>query len=371
MFNFLSKSTENVQTIDVNRLQRWLAKGEPITIVDIRRNEDWKTWNIPGSINLNQDELSEPNAHLKSDHPVVTVCYRGMSSKKAADQLKKSGFEAYSLEGGMNGWSQAWNSADFEVPGSSTKIIQVRRAGRGCLSYMINSGNEAIVVDASIDPTIYIDLAKERGWNITHVFDTHIHADHISRSKKLSEIINAKLHLPASAEVSYQFIPFHDTEGLTVGSTKLTALHTPGHTDESTSYLVDGKALLTGDTLFLTGAGRPDLGASYEKTQERAHQLFHSLARLKKDVPESFIMASHTGTPPAFDHKVIGDSLDKVAETNQLLKLDEDKFVERMLEHIPSAPSQYETIVQLNKAGIFSEDLLDTLEAGANKCAAS
>jgi glyoxylase-like metal-dependent hydrolase (beta-lactamase superfamily II) len=127
----------------------------------------------------------------------------------------------------------------------------VRRTGKGCLSYLVGSGGEAAVIDASLDPEVYIELAKQRGWKIARVLDTHVHADHLSRSRGLAELVGATLHMPEGVPLSYPLSALGEGETLEVGTARLDAVRTPGHTPESMSYLLDGGELFTGDTLFI------------------------------------------------------------------------------------------------------------------------
>jgi glyoxylase-like metal-dependent hydrolase (beta-lactamase superfamily II) len=137
----------------------------------------------------------------------------------------------------------------------------VRRTGKGCLSYLIGANGEAAVVDAALAPAVYLRLAQQQGWRITAVLDTHIHADHLSRSRALADQTNATLYLPAQERVVFPFTPLCDGDTVGIGASLLTAVHTPGHTLESTCYLLDEGLLFTGDTLFLAAVGRPDLEA--------------------------------------------------------------------------------------------------------------
>ena len=140
-------------SVDQETLRGWLERGEEVTVVDVRRAEDHSEWSIPGSVNLDAyDALKagDPDAMADLDvprgRPVVTVCGAGRSSAVAAEQLRERGYEALTLEGGMKAWSLAWNTAEVEAPGA--EIIQVRRTGKGCLSYLIGSDGEAAVIDA-------------------------------------------------------------------------------------------------------------------------------------------------------------------------------------------------------------------------------
>jgi rhodanese-related sulfurtransferase len=256
-----------MKTIDVETLRTWLEEGRPAMVLDVRPAAERTEWAIPGSIHLDaydalkaHDPAALANVDVPSDGPVVTVCAAGRTSLIAAEQLAARGFETISLEGGMKAWSLAWNAAEVPIPGSSVRVIQVRRTGKGCLSYLIGAGVEAVVIDASLDPRVYLDLAAQHGWQITRVLETHIHADHLSRSRQLAERSGARLILPDQQRVTFPFTAIHDGERLPTETMQLIALRTPGHTPESTCYLLEGKALFTGDTLFPTGVGRPDLG---------------------------------------------------------------------------------------------------------------
>ena len=134
-------------TIDVDELRAMLAEHQPVTVLDVRKAEDRAEWAIPGSLHVDAYEAlkaGDPTALddgvIPRDAPVVTVCGAGKVSFTAMEQLRARGYDARSLTGGMKAWSLAWNSAEVTVPGSAATVIQVRRTGKGCLSYLI--GNE-------------------------------------------------------------------------------------------------------------------------------------------------------------------------------------------------------------------------------------
>src|ERR671932_1215004 len=271
-------------TIDAESLRDLLDRGQPITVLDIRRSDERAEWVIPGSVHvdaydaLRTGDLSAlVDVDLPREAPVVTVCGAGKTSAIAAEQLRARGFQALSLAGGMKAWSLAWNTAEVSVLGTEARIIQVRRTGKGCLSYLVGSGDEALIIDAALEPEVYLKIAESYGWSITGVLETHVHADHLSRSRRIAELSGATLYLPAQERVSYPFASIRDADTLNIGPAELTAMHTPGHTPESTSYLLDDQVLFTGDTLFLAGVGRPDLEASAEEARMRARSLYRSL----------------------------------------------------------------------------------------------
>ncbi len=214
-------------------------------------------------------------------------------------------------------------------------------------------------------------MANKHGWTITTVLETHVHADHLSRSRKLAELSEATLYLPDQNRVSYSFVPVRDADALDIGAARLTAVHTPGHTPESACYLLDDRALFTGDTLSLAGVGRPDLEASSEGARTKAHALYGSLERILALPPETLILPGHTGEPIAFDGEPVAGTLAGVREEVALLDAPEDDFVEKILARIPPTPPNHHRIVEFNEAGVLPEGDPTDLEAGANRCAVS
>ena len=140
---------------------------------------------------------------------------------------------------------------------------------------MIISGQEAMVVDASLHVEVYRDFIENRNITLKYVVDTHVHADHLSRAKELAESFGLKPSIPKNDKLAYPFHTISDNTIFEVGEVQVKAIHTPGHTLESTSYLVDDKALLTGDTLFTNGVGRPDLKANEEEARQKESLLYH------------------------------------------------------------------------------------------------
>jgi glyoxylase-like metal-dependent hydrolase (beta-lactamase superfamily II)/rhodanese-related sulfurtransferase len=362
--------------IDTETLREWLEQNRPVTVLDVRTATDRGEWAIPGSIHVDAYaslKANDPHAldgvDLPGDTPVVTVCGAGKMSQVAAQQLQARGFSAYSLLGGMQAWSLAWNIAEVPVPGSTARVVQIRRTGKGCLSYLIGADGEAAVIDAAVAPEVYVRLAEQEGWRITAVLDTHIHADHLSRSRALAEQANVTLYLPVQERVAFPFASLRDDDTVRIGTSHLIALHTPGHTLESTCYLLDERLLFTGDTLFLAAVGRPDLEARPEEAQVRAQLLYNSLQRLLTLPQDTLILPGHTSTPIAFDGRPLAGTLADVRAAIPRLQLPKAMFVADVLSRVPPTPPNHQTIVALNEAGAAPPTDPTTLEAGANRCA--
>lgn len=364
-------------TISVAALREMLERNEPVTVLDIRPAAQREEWSIPGSRHVDAyealwagDENALNGAELPADRPVVTVCAVGNTSLLAADQLRRRGLKALSLHGGMRAWSLAWNAADVAVDGSQAGVIQVRRTGKGCLSYLIGADGEAAVIDPSVDVGVYVQLAQGRGWRITKVIETHVHADHLSRARGLAQETDAVLHLPEQDRVRFPFQAVKEGDAIKVGGSWLEVLRTPGHTFESTCYLLDGRALFTGDTLFVNAVGRPDLkAADPQEARLRAHALYASLQRLLTLPVETLVLACHSSEPIPFDGRAIGAPLSQLRNAMPLLSQPENEFVEGLLKRIPATPPNHLPIVMFNEAGELPEGDPTLLEAGANRCA--
>lgn len=367
-----------METLSVGTLRTWLEERYPVTLLDVRPAEERAEWYIPGSVHIDaynalkaHDPAALASIDPPHDIPVVTICAVGKTSQIAAEQLTTRGYQAFSLDGGMKAWSLAWNGAELAVPRSHARVIQIRRTGKGCLSYLIGSEQTALVIDASLDPHVYLDLAQQHGWQITHVLDTHIHADHLTRSPRLAESCGAAFLLPDQQRVSFPFTAVRDSDSINIGSMRLRAIRTPGHTLESTCYLLNDEALFTGDTLFPTGVGRPDLDASPPEACIRAEALYDSLRGLMDLSPVTHVLAGHTGAPVPFDGapiiSTLGDIIDQVA----MLHMPKGDFVSSILARIPPTPPNYNRIVRYNEDGLLPDFDVTELEAGANRCAIS
>src|SRR5947208_3658391 len=362
-------------TISTESLRELLEQGAPVTVLDVRPAAERAEWSVPGSVHADAYEAlrcHDPNA-LADFHPtnggrVVTVCAAGKTSMLAAERLRARGLSAVSLEGGMRAWSLAWNTADVPCLGSTARIVQLRRTGKGCLSYLIGSNGAAAVVDASLEPRVYHRVADKHGWRIRTVLETHVHADHLSRARALAADTGARLCLPTTGRVSFEYAPLKDGDTVRVGSAGLRVFHTPGHTPESTCFLLDGRALFTGDTLFLAAVGRPDLEATTDESRRRAHVLHASLQRLVALPSETVVLPAHASEPVAFDGRPISATLGEVQERTSLLRETEETFVSQILTRLPPTPPNHHRIVALNEAGTLPDDPTD-LAAGANRCA--
>jgi glyoxylase-like metal-dependent hydrolase (beta-lactamase superfamily II) len=160
-----------------------------------------------------------------------------------------------------------------------------------------------------------------------------------------------------------------DGETLAAPHLMLTALHTPGHTMESTCYLLNHHLLFTGDTLFPTGIGRPDLEADEQQARLRASALYHSLHKLLALPSDTLVLPGHTGTPVPFDGMPLAATLAEINGEVGIIHAPHDLFLQQIMMRLPPTPPNYRQIVTFNEMGLLPENGLTDLEAGANRCA--
>jgi glyoxylase-like metal-dependent hydrolase (beta-lactamase superfamily II) len=228
----------------------------------------------------------------------------------------------------------------------------------GCAAYLFGCGTlgKCTVVDGRADDVDeYVAFAAAKNMRITHVIDTHVHADHRSGGAALAERIGASYCLHESADVNLRFTPLHDGEQIELGNTLVRVLHTPGHSPDSICLLVtdlkrgaDPWFVLTGDTLFVGAVGRPDLpGRARENAAELYASIHEKLLTLPDDV-EIF--------PGHFSGSVCGAGLSgKPSSTiaferrwNPMLALDREAFIAALAD-VPPKPAEMERILAVNR----------------------
>ena len=250
-------------------------------------------------------------------------------------------------------------------------LKQIIRVGKGCLSYLIcsNSTKECFVVDPSQFVEEYAELAKESGLKIKGVIETHVHADHLSGAKLLTDITKTKYYISSNDfNTKTESIDLKNIDEIKIGNNQIKIIKTPGHTDGSVCLLVNDKALLTGDTLFLDGVGRPDLMRDKADIEKGAKILFNSL-KIIKNLDENLVVLPAHFT--YYANAPICEKLDKLLKNNQSLKINsENEFVQYVLENLPMTPPNYEQIKNVNfNFMVLPRQMAEQLEFGPNRCA--
>jgi glyoxylase-like metal-dependent hydrolase (beta-lactamase superfamily II)/rhodanese-related sulfurtransferase len=236
----------------------------------------------------------------------------------------------------------------------------------GCLAqaaYYIESDGQAAVIDPLRESFPYIERAAESGAKITHVFETHFHADFVSGHVDLAEKTNAKLVYGPGAQTGYEAYTAEDGERFEIGNVSIEVLHTPGHTLESTTYLLrdeQGKphCIFTGDTLFIGDVGRPDLAQKAGKITEQdlAGMLYDSLRNKIMPLPDDVIVYPAHGAGSACGKKMSDETsatLGDQKQFNYALRADmsKEEFIQEVTEGLMPPPAYFPENVRLNKEG--------------------
>ena len=360
-----------VPEITAAELATVLGTEQQPDLLDVREPEEFDAWALAGARNVPLSRLA-PEAHgLSPGREVVVVCASGVRSARAVRALRSAGVPAVNLAGGMLAWAAVYDTATLDL--GTARVVQVRRRGKGCLSYVVGSGAEAFVVDPSLDLDHYWEVATREGWRITRVFDTHLHADHLSGARVLTEATGASLHLNPADGYRFGYEAIGDNEWFRLGDNEhfgVTILAAPGHTPGSTVYEVGGRALLTGDTLFVDGVGRPDLA---DRSREFAADLYRSLHAKVMAMPvDATVLPAHYGdTVKVAPGELVGARLGELRSSLEQLAWDQDRFVDWASSRARPRPPHYREILRVN-AGTASAPLEDLrrLELGPNRCVA-
>jgi hydroxyacylglutathione hydrolase len=244
--------------------------------------------------------------------------------------------------------------------------MQIEQLYTGCLSqgaYYIESNGEAVVIDPLRETAPYLQRAKRDKATITYIFETHFHADFVSGHLTLSKQTGATIVFGPNASTSFDAHIAKDNEVFTVGDITITVLHTPGHTMESTTYLLrDGSgkeyAIFTGDTLFLGDVGRPDLAQkSADITQEQlAGILFDSLRNKIMPLPNDVIVYPAHGSGSACGKNMMTQTVDTLGNQKQMnyaLRQDmtKEEFIKEVTDGLVAPPAYFPLNVKMNKQG--------------------
>lgn len=227
-------------------------------------------------------------------------------------------------------------------------------------AYYIESEGEAAIIDPLRETEPYVDLANKRGAKIKYVFETHFHADFVSGHIDLSRRVNAPIVYGPDANTNYKVYNAADGEEFALGKLKIKVLHTPGHTPESSCYLLideQGKqhAVFTGDTLFVGDVGRPDLLDGVMSREALAGMLYDSLTKKIKTLPDDVIVYPAHGPGSACGKNIGKETSSTIGEQKKfnyaLQEMTREEFIEKVTDGILPPPQYFFEDARINKMG--------------------
>ena len=246
--------------------------------------------------------------------------------------------------------------------------MEIKQLYTGCLSeaaYFISSEGEAAVIDPLRDVDAYLQMAAERGVKIKYIFETHFHADFVSGHIELSQKTGAPIIYGPDTHASFDVHVAKDNEEFMVGKLKIKAIHTPGHTLESTCYLLHDEAgapycIFTGDTLFVGDVGRPDLFSGNLSKEELAGMMYDTLQNKIKPLNDNIIVYPAHG-PGSSCGKALGPETFSTigaqkAGNYALQEMTKGEFIKTVTSGLSTPPSYFPVNARINKEGYDSLD---------------
>ena len=375
-----------IESFTAQDLFGWVTGKASFLLLDVRNDVEFGRFKVEGPypfemVNVPYMEFVEHEeesvARVPRGKTTRIVCAKEGSAKFVGEILANNGFDnvAYMLKG-----IKAWGNllAPVRVPTDNEyELFQFRRPGKASCSYGLVYGKEMMVFDPAKNISAYQAFADDRGCAITHTFETHRQADYISGSPMLLKSTGAAIMAPEPdfKEARFHYTPVRDDEvySFTGGGPEVKAIHTPGHTPGSTSYLVDDKYLISGDTVFIYSIGRPDLGGMAE---EWSRMLFKTMTEkiLNMDSGISVLPGHYMDWQEADKSLTFVAPLGEIIDKNTAIYniKNEKEFYAFIKTNMRQQPEEYAKIREIN-AGLVEvdEEKQDILDLGKNECAAS
>lgn len=365
----------------------WVGRpGHDFVLLDVRNGEEFGRFKVEGPqppkmINVPYMEFIEKEkesvARVPRGEKIRIVCAKEGSAKYVGEILVNHGWQdvAY-LEGGIKTWGNML-APRLAAEGSGYRLFQFIRPGKASCSYALIVKDEMAVFDPSRNVAFYERFAEDNGCRVVKTFETHLQADYISGSRQLGKQAGAKIHGHevdfSQAVFSYEQVKDGNVFTLAAGGPEIKAVHMPGHTPGSTSYLIDRRYLITGDAIFILSIGRPDLGG---KAVEWAKLLFHTIKTKIAGLDEStVVLPGHYMEWAEQNHEglfagTIGDIKRRNADIYGIKR--EEDFVRFIQDNMRQQPEEYAKIRQIN-AGllIVDDEEQEIMDLGKNECAAN
>ena len=368
-------------------LFEWVTKaGEEFLLLDVRVKEQFDNFKVEGPflgemVNVPYVEFVEHEeesvAQVPSAEKVRIVCAKEGSAKYVGEILLNHGFKDVGyLEGGIKNWGNML-APKLVAADNGYKLFQFIRPGKASCSYGLIAGDEMVLFDPTRNVDFYNRFAEQHGVTITKTFETHLQADYISGSKRIASESGALIFGHENdfkgAAFQYEKIADEAVYPFSKGGPEIKALHMPGHTPGSTSYLIDNKFLISGDTVFILSIGRPDLGG---KAEEWSKLLYNTLKTKIESLDDDLVIlpGHYMDWTEANPNHIFSDTLGNIKSRNADIYniSSQEAFIDFIEDNMRNQPEVYAEIRKVN-AGLLEVDAekKEIMDLGKNECAAS
>lgn len=375
-----------LQSYSAKDLFDHLTNQNEMIILDVRNEEDFSRFNVEGPfqfdiMNIPYFDFIEEEivsvSKVPQDKPIKVVCAKEGSAQYVGEILVNHGFENVSyLSGGIKTWGNLLAPKRINSQSDSYALFQFIRPGKASCNYGLIYDAEMIIFDPSKNIEFYESFAISQNSKIVKTFETHLQADYISGSKEIANKTGAEIfaHNGDFKEASFQYSTVNDGESYSVGKDgpEIRVLHSPGHTPGSTSYIVDNKYIISGDTVFIQSIGRPDLGGKVEEWSIMLYDtLTNKIMGLNGDL--DVLPGHYMDWNEANSDLIFSEKLAYIIKHNvHVYNMDSaEKFTEFIKDNMRKSPDIYREIRRVNTGWLDVKlDEADVMDLGKNECTA-
>ena len=377
----------SLKSYSADDLFSFLTQKEDMIVLDVRNEEDFGRFSVEGPFPFDMvnvpyfDFMEEEDASVaKVSHekPVKVVCAKEGSAQYVGEILMNHGFKDVAfLTGGIKTWGNMLTPKRINPESDDYALYQFIRPAKASCNYGLLYKGEMVNFDPSRNYDFYHSFADSQNVKIVRTFETHLQADYISGSKKIADVTGAEImaNVGDFKDASFQYSGVKDGESYSVGGDgpEIKVLHSPGHTPGSTSYIIDDKYFITGDTVFILSVGRPDLGG---KAEEWSVMLFDTLTNKVQNLDKKLnVLPGHfIDWNEANDSLLFVENLGEVIHRNAgVFKIaTPENFTQYIKDNMRKSPEIYGEIRKVN-VGWLDVDMneADIMDLGKNECVAA
>ncbi len=375
----------SIFTYTAAELYAWLTTKSDIVVLDVRNKVDFARFKVESPYPFTVQNISyfdfmeiedECVAKVIKNKPVRIVCAKEGSAKFVAEILDKHGIKDVGyLEGGIKSWGNLLVPVLLN-PGETFQLYQFIRPGKASTSYGLQNEDELMLFDPSRNIDFYLEFARKNKCSLIKTFETHLQADYIAGSRILAEKTGADFLASDNDFTGANILYTHLQDGAYYNFSQpgptIQCIFTPGHTPGSTSYIIDDRFMITGDTIFIQSIGRPDLGGQVEAWSDK---LFQTLQKVRTYKSDMIILPGHYMSWEEANDKLafVATLAETMAYNNAIYAIkDKPEFLRFIQSNMRKQPDEYAVIRRINaNLEQVDDDKAEELDLGKNECAAT